>query len=56
MIKLVIRSVNSEVFHAWIKQDSLPKVPEQAVIVMYNASFHNRIDAREAIEARGCTL
>ncbi len=56
MIKLVIRSVNSEVFHVWIKQDLLPKVPEQAVIVMYNASFHNRIDAREAIEARGCTL
>ncbi|WP_150138305.1 transposase [Candidatus Enterovibrio escicola] len=49
-------NVNAEVFHAWIEQDLLPKIPEQAVIVMDNASFHKRIDTLEAIEARGRIL
>ncbi|WP_097356441.1 transposase [Candidatus Enterovibrio escicola] len=46
-----MRSVNAEVFHAWIEQDLLPKVPEQTMIVMDNASFHKRRDTLEAIEA-----
>ncbi|WP_199399304.1 transposase [Candidatus Enterovibrio escicola] len=53
---LVIGNANSEVFCAGIEQDLLPKVPEQAVIVMDNASFHKRGYALEAIKSRGCTF
>ncbi|NRA88944.1 MAG: transposase [Rhizobiales bacterium] len=34
----------------------LPKLPEKAVIVMDNASFHKRQDTREAIVRAGHTL
>jgi hypothetical protein len=32
-------SINSNVFFAWVTQDLLPKLPENAVVVMDNASF-----------------
>jgi len=36
-VSLFQGNVNSDVFHAWVTQDLLPKLPEQAVIVMDNA-------------------
>ncbi|BAP54379.1 transposase [Thioploca ingrica] len=41
-------NVNSEVFFTWITQDLLPKLPSKRVIVMDNASFHNRLDIQKA--------
>jgi len=36
--------------------DLLPKVPDGAVIVMDNASFHRRADTQAAIAQAGCIL
>src|SRR6185312_1991608 len=49
-------NINSEVFHAWVTQDLLPKVPIGAVIVMDNATFHQRQDTQQAIADAGCIL
>ena len=53
---LVSCNVDSEVFHAWVCQDLLPKLPEKSVIVMDNATFHKRQDTKDAIERDGHTL
>lgn len=49
-------NINSDIFHAWLVQDLLPKVPSKSVIVMDNAPFHKRNDMVDAIEAQGHTL
>ncbi|WP_422824292.1 hypothetical protein [Xenorhabdus siamensis] len=41
-------SINADVFHAWMTQDLLPKLPGSAVIVMDNASFHKRNNGMDA--------
>jgi len=43
-------NIDSDVFHQWIIDDFLKKVPDNSVIVMDNASFHKRIDTQSAIE------
>lgn len=48
--------INSDVFHAWLTQDLLPKVSPRSVIVMDNASFHKRNDMIEAIKAHQCLV
>jgi transposase len=48
--------INSDVFYAWLTQDLLPKIPQGAVIVMDNASFHKRSDMIEAIDNAHCIL
>ncbi len=53
---LISGTVNSDVFHAWVVQDLLPKLPQNAVIVMDNATFHKRKDTQQAIENAGHTL
>jgi transposase len=49
-------SINSEVFHSWVEQDLLPKLPAKSVIVMDNATFHKRQDTQQVIEDAGHTL
>ncbi len=49
-------TVNSEVFHQWVKQDLLKHLPERAVIVMDNASFHKREDTLTLLEKAGHTV
>ncbi|MBD2786595.1 transposase [Xenorhabdus sp. DI] len=49
-------NINANVFHAWITQDLLPKIPKNAMIVMDNASFHKRCDTLKAITDHGCQL
>ena len=49
-------TINSDVFHAWVTQDLLDKVPENAVIVMDNATFHKRLDTQIAIRQAGHCL
>ena len=46
--------VNSDVFYAWLIQELWPKTPAGTVIVMDNASFHQRHDMLEAISANQC--
>ena len=49
-------NINADIFHGWIIQDLLPKVPTGSVIVMDNASFHKRDEIRLSIEQAGCIL
>ena len=49
-------NINSDVFHAWLSQDLLPKLPGGSVIVMDNATFHKRQDTQKAIFKAGHTL
>ena len=53
---LVTCNVDSDVFHSWLCQDLLPKLPTNSVIVMDNATFHKRADTKRAIIAAGHTL
>lgn len=55
-VSLFACNINADVFHAWLTQDLLPKVANQSVIVMDNASFHKRSDILEAIDAHDCIL
>lgn len=48
-------NVNADVFTAWLKQDLIPKLPKNAVLVMDNATFHKRSDTLQAIEKAGHT-
>ena len=43
-------NINSEVFHAWVTQELIPKSPKGAVVVMDNATFHKRKDTQEEIK------
>jgi len=49
-------NIDSDIFYAWLTKDLLPKIKGHAVIVMDNATFHKRKDAREAIEKDHHTL
>ena len=42
-------NVDSDIFHAWVTQDFIPKLPEKTVVVMDNATFHKRKDTGDAI-------
>jgi len=55
-VPLFASYINSDVFHAWVTQDLLPKLPKKAVIVMDNASFHKRDDTQKAIKKAKHTL
>lgn len=46
-------SINSQVFHGFIVEDLLPKLPEKTLIVMDNASFHKGEAVRNAIKKAG---
>ena len=49
-------SIHTDIFLAWMRQMLLPVLPNGAVIVMDNASFHKSERIKEAIEATGCFL
>ena len=49
-------TITGDVFHLWITQDLLPKLPDGAAVVMDNAKFHKRKDTREAIKKAGHKL
>ena len=48
-------NVNADVFTAWLQQDLIPKLPDNAVLVMDNATFHKRNDTLQAIQRAGHT-
>ena len=47
---------DSDVFHARTTHDPIPKLPDNAIIVMDNAAFHKRADTKAAIEKAGHRL
>lgn len=54
-ISLFKTNVNADIFTVWVEQDLLPKLPDNSVLVMDNASFHKRQDTLEMIEKAGHT-
>ena len=46
-------NINADVFYSWVTQQLLSSLPEKAVIVMDNATFHKRADSIGAIESKG---
>lgn len=49
-------NITADIFTAWVAQDLLPKLSENAVIVMDNATFHKRQDTQNIIRKAGHTL
>jgi transposase len=45
-------SINADVFEAWIEQVLLPVLPNGAVVVMDNASFHTSERIQKAVVKR----
>ncbi len=49
-------NTNADVFHSWLTNDLLPKLPPGAVLVMDNATFHKREDIKKAVKKAGHIL
>lgn len=52
-VSLFETTVNTAVFNAWVIQDLLPKLPQNSVVVMDNATFHKGQDMVNALQNRG---
>ena len=46
-------NIDSDCFYSWLVDDLIPKLPEQSVLVMDNATFHKRQDMIHAIRQAG---
>lgn len=42
-------NITADIFHAWLMQDLMPKLPPGSTLVMDNASFHKRADIEQTI-------
>lgn len=49
-------SIDSDIFHSWVKEELVPKLPKNSVLVMDNATFHKRSDTQALIKNAGFTL
>ncbi|RKL85741.1 transposase [Moraxella catarrhalis] len=49
-------SINSNIFHHWVKTLLLSELPQNSVIVMDNATFHKRQNIQSLIEDAGHTI
>jgi len=55
-VSLFMSNVNTEIFSSWIEQDLLPKLPQNSVIIMDNATFHKGSAMQEKIIEAGHIL
>ena len=46
-------NINSDVLYAWVTKELVCSLPEKAVIVLDNATFHKRSDSIQAIQNEG---
>ena len=49
-------NITTDVFEEWLQQGLRPVLPNGAVVVMDNASFHKSERIQEMVEAAGCLL
>ena len=52
-VGLFTGNINSDVFHGWLVDDLIPKLPLASVLVMDNATFHKRSDTKKSIRQAG---
>lgn len=55
-VSLFEHNIDTQIFTSWVKKDLLPKLPEDSVIVLDNASFHKSKDMQDYIRGAGFTL
>lgn len=55
-VSLFESNINTVIFNSWIKQDLIPKLPQNSVIVTDNAAFHKSPDLKIMIESAGHIL
>lgn len=55
-IGLFETTINTDIFNSWMIQDLIPQLPPNSIIVMDNASFHQGIEMKEALEKQGLEL
>jgi transposase len=53
---LTSENVDSGLFNLWLERDLIPKLPENSVVVMDNASFHKCANTAQMIKAAGHVL
>ena len=49
-------NINTAIFNSWVKQDLIPKLPKNSVLIMDNVSFHKSPLLVEMIEKAGHKL
>lgn len=49
-VSLFDANIDADIFFAWLKDDLLPKLPPESVIVMDNATFHKRLDMQKIVQ------
>jgi transposase len=49
-------SINSDIFNYWIEHELLPRIPNNSVIVMDNASFHKHKKMQKIVAQAGIIL
>ena len=47
---------NTETFNTWVRENLIPELKPNNIVIMDNASFHKSQHTRELIESKGCTL
>ncbi|BAP57311.1 transposase [Thioploca ingrica] len=55
-VSLFIGAINTNTFSAWVAQDLLPQLPQNSVVVMDNATSHQRAEIRQLFEQEGHVL
>lgn len=53
---LTASNVDADIFNLWLRYDPIPKLPPGAVLVMDNATFHERASTSEMIKNAGFAL
>ena len=55
-VSLFSTTINTQIFDAWVIQDLIPKLPQNSVVVMDNATFHKGPQMVKALQDAGHTL
>jgi hypothetical protein len=55
-LSFFLSSIDTVTFTGWLKQDLLPNLPPNSVIVLDNASFHKGKEMQKSVEAAGHVL
>lgn len=55
-VSLFEHNIDTQTFTSWLKQDLIPKLPKDSVIVLDNATFHKNKGMQDYIREAGFTL
>lgn len=55
-VSLFETTINTSVFNVWLKEDLIPKLPFESVVIMDNATFHKSVETRQLLESAGHDL